>query len=84
MKAHVTLYTRPGCHLCEEAKKQMLAAGCADSYTFEEVNIDQDESLVERYGTRIPVIVINGVEAFRYRLTAEGFKRKLESSGALP
>lgn len=77
MKARVTLYTRPGCHLCEEAKAEMQAAGCADSYTLEEVNIDEDPILKERYGWEIPVIFINGIKAFKYRLTADEFKRKL-------
>jgi glutaredoxin len=77
MKAHVILYTRPGCHLCEEAKQEMLEAGCAGEYTLEEVNIETDAALTERYGWEIPVIMINGVKAFKYRLTADEFKRKL-------
>ena len=77
MKAHVILYTRPGCHLCEEAKAEMLAAGCLDEYVLEEVNIDVDAALKELYGWEIPVVFINGRKAFKYRLTAEEFKRKL-------
>jgi glutaredoxin len=77
MKANVTLYTRPGCHLCEEAKAEMLAARCSDEYVLEEVNIETDPVLEEQYGWEIPVIVINGVKAFKYRLTAAEFKRKL-------
>jgi glutaredoxin len=77
MKANVILYTRPGCHLCEEAKAEMVAAGCRDEYVFEEVNIETDSLLEEQYGWEIPVIVINGVKAFKYRLTADEFKRKL-------
>lgn len=77
MLAHVILYTRPGCHLCEEAKAEMLAAGCGDEYVLEEINIETDPVLEEQYGWEIPVIVINGVKAFKYRLTAAEFKRKL-------
>lgn len=76
-KANVILYTRPGCHLCEEAKAEMLAANCADEYALEEVNIETDSALKERYGWEIPVVLINGVKAFKYRLTADEFKRKL-------
>ena len=76
-KAQVILYTRPSCHLCEEAKKEMLAAGCADAYTLEEVNVDSDPALKERYGWEIPVIYINGIKAFKYHLTAAEFKQKL-------
>lgn len=81
MKAHVIIYTRPGCHLCEEVKREMLAAGCADQYTLEEVNIDTDPALKERYGSEIPVVLINNVKAFKYRLTANEFKRKLRRLG---
>ncbi|MBA2733774.1 MAG: glutaredoxin family protein [Acidobacteria bacterium] len=77
MKAHVILYTRPGCHLCEEAKEMLLAADCGEEYALEEINIESDPALKELYGWEIPVIVINGVKAFKYRLTAEEFKRKL-------
>jgi glutaredoxin len=77
VKAHVILYTRPGCHLCEEAKQQMLAADCAEDYVLEEINIETDPSLVERYGWEIPVLLINGIKAFKYRLTAKEFKDKL-------
>ena len=76
-KAQVLLYTRPGCHLCEEAKKEIFAADCADLYVLEEINIDADPLLLERYGWEIPVIHINGVKAFKYRLTAAEFKSKL-------
>ena len=76
-KAHVVIYTRPGCHLCEEAKQEMLAANCADQYVLEEVNIESDPALVERYALEIPVIIINSVKAFKYRLTATEFKSKL-------
>ncbi|HVG32536.1 MAG TPA: glutaredoxin family protein [Pyrinomonadaceae bacterium] len=76
-KAQVQIYTRPGCHLCEEAKREILAARCADQYVLEEVNIDTDPVLKELYGREIPVITINGTKAFKYRLTAAEFKRKL-------
>ncbi len=76
-RAHVLLYTRPGCHLCEEAKEQISAADCADQYILEEINIDDDPALVERYGWEIPVVTINGIKAFKYRVTSAEFKSKL-------
>lgn len=75
--AQVTLYTRPGCHLCEEAKQAMLAARCEASYTLREINIDLDPELIRRYGWDIPVVLINGVETFRHRLTPSDFEREL-------
>lgn len=76
-KVIVTLYTRPGCHLCQEAKANILAAGCDGEFTLEEVNIEEDEGLRERYQYDIPVIFIGGVKAFKHRLEARDFKRKL-------
>jgi glutaredoxin len=76
-KAQVTLYTRPGCHLCDEAKQAMLAAGCKRLYALREINIDLDPDLARRYGRDIPVVLIDGVETFKHRLTPSEFKREL-------
>lgn len=76
-RAQVRLYTRPGCHLCEEMLREMLAADCADEYQLEEINIDDDPVLKQRYGLKIPVLTINGKEAFKYRLTAAEFKQHI-------
>jgi glutaredoxin len=76
-KPHVVFYTRPGCHLCEEAKAEIGRAGGRHLYTFEEVNILSDPALHARYGTEIPVVVIDGTHAFKYRLTAEEFRRAI-------
>lgn len=75
-KNRVTIYTRPGCHLCEEAKKIILASGCADEFEIEEVNIDENAELYERYKYDIPVILINGVKAFKHRVDAREFAKK--------
>lgn len=77
MKARVTIYTRPGCHLCEEAKASVLASGCAGEIMIEEVNIDEDPALTERYKYDIPVVFINGIKAFKHRVDPREFKRKL-------
>jgi len=74
MKPHVIVYSRPGCHLCDEAKQIIAAAGCADDYTLAEIDIESDQDLLRRYKNDIPVITINGVEMFRHRLTAEQFR----------
>lgn len=76
-KLEVRLYTRPGCHLCEEARREMLSAGCDEEFTLLEINIDDDPALTELYGWEIPVVTINGHKAFKYRLTAKEFRRRL-------
>jgi hypothetical protein len=53
-----------------------------DEYVLEEVNIETDDALRAQYGWEIPVVVINGVKAFKYRLTAREFKRKLRRLSA--
>jgi glutaredoxin len=73
--ATVTIYTRPGCHLCDEAKSSIRAAGCDDQFTLEEVS-SLDPTLLERYGD-IPVVFINGTKVFKHRLNPRDFKRKL-------
>lgn len=80
-KAQVTLYTRPNCHLCVEAKQAILAANCRDQFTLREVNIDLDPALVRRYGWDIPVVLINGVETFKHRLTSSDFTREIKRAG---
>ena len=85
IKASVVIYSRPGCHLCEKAKEAIAAAQCADEYTLDEINIENDPDLLKRYRYDIPVIIINGLEAFRHRLTAEAFREKLrKTSGGKP
>jgi glutaredoxin len=79
-KAQVVFYTRPGCHLCDEAKQEIRAANCADQYVLQEVNIDDDPAILERYRNEIPVITINGIKAFKYRLTAEEFRKAVKRS----
>ncbi len=76
-KAIVTIYTRPGCHLCEDAKANILASGCTADFTIEEINIDQDATLKARYQYDIPVILINGIKVFKYYVDPKEFKRKL-------
>lgn len=78
VKTKVIIYSRPGCHLCEGAKEAMLAASCADKYVLEEVNIEDDPELLERYKDDIPVITFNGVEAFRHRVSPEEFRRHVQ------
>ncbi len=76
-KAVVTVYSRPDCHLCEEAKAEIESAGCDGEFTLEEVNIDDDPVLLERYQYDIPVVLINGIRVFKHRVDPRDFKRKL-------
>ena len=77
-KVRVNIYSRPGCHLCEEAKRAIQAAECSEEYTLEEINIESDAELLRRYRYDIPVITINGEEVFRHRVTAHEFRKRLK------
>ena len=58
--ARVTLYTRPGCHLCDDARA-VVRAVCDDlGETFEEVDITTDDDLEDRFGEEIPVTFVDG------------------------
>ena len=76
-KAQVTLYTRPGCHLCDEAKHAIQTAGCDDQFTLEEINIESDRELLRKYQYDIPVVTIDGVEAFRHRVDVSQFRTRI-------
>jgi glutaredoxin len=76
-KALVTIYSKPGCHLCVEAKANIFAAGCNDEFTLMEINIDEDPKLKELYQYDIPVILINGIKVFKHRVDSKEFKAKL-------
>ena len=73
-KHRVIIYSRPGCHLCDEAKAAIQNSGCTDRFTLEEINIESDPELLRKYKYDIPVILIDGVEAFRHRDDIDQFK----------
>ena len=81
-KIRVTFYTKAGCHLCEDAKREIVRADCSDLFDFEEIDILSDPQLQRRYGTEIPVVLINGTHAFKYQLTAEDFRRAIQKAEA--
>jgi hypothetical protein len=60
----VILYTRPGCHLCDVARETVLSLRERLPFSFTEVDIEGDDELELGYGIRIPVVEIDGEEAF--------------------
>jgi len=61
---NAVLYSRQGCHLCDEAGEVLARCGLS----FEKVDIDADPDLARRYGECVPVVVIDGRERFRGRV----------------
>jgi glutaredoxin len=76
----VTLYTRPGCHLCEEAKAAIAPLLREFGAALREVNIENDPVLEERYGWDIPVVFIGPRKAAKHRVDVEQFRRQLEQA----
>ena len=76
----VTLYTRPDCHLCEDAKTAIAPLLLEFGASLYEVNIDKDAVLEERYGWDIPVIFIGARKAAKHRVDVEQFRRQLEQA----
>jgi hypothetical protein len=60
----VILYGKAGCHLCEDARKEIEALRTESNFNLTEIDISLDPVLNRRYGERIPVVEVNGEEAF--------------------
>src|SRR2546429_1773846 len=78
----VTLYTRPGCHLCDEAKSAIAPLLREFRASLHEVNIDTDPVLKERYAWDVPVIFIGQKKAAKHRVEVEQFRRQLQDAAA--
>ena len=62
----VTLYGRPGCHLCDEAREVVLRVADRAAFELVEIDIEGDDELFKRYLERIPVVALNGEELFDF------------------
>ena len=76
----VTLYTRPDCHLCEDAKALIQPLLREFGAPLREVNIDADPELARRFGWDIPVIFIGSRRAAKHRVDPQQFRRQLEEA----
>lgn len=76
----VTLYSRHGCHLCEEAKVAIAPLLREFGAVLREVNIDEDAILKKRYGWDIPVIFIGTHKAAKHHVDLVQFRRQLEEA----
>lgn len=76
-QSRVRLYSRPGCHLCDDARV-VIAAVCAElGETFEEVSVDDDPALLERFGEEIPVTFVDGRQHDFWRVSADRLRAAL-------
>ncbi len=75
--AKVTLYTRAGCCLCDEAKQVLAAARRRASFDLEEIDIDRHTEWLPLYNDEVPVIAIDGRKAFKYHVGMDEFLKRL-------
>jgi glutaredoxin len=80
--AKVTIYGKPGCHLCDEARAVVHSVAEPRGVPVEEVDVSVDPGLHNRYGERIPVIAIDGEELFEYFVDPGVLRERLDRVGA--
>ena len=78
----VTLYTRPGCHLCEDAKRVIAPILREFGALLREVNIENDAILEERYGVDIPVFFLGPRKVAKHRVDMAQFRKQLRDAGS--
>lgn len=75
---HVTLLTRAGCHLCDDAQAVIERLAGELGFRWDAVDVDGDERLRDSYGDRVPVIMLNGAEHGYWRVEEDRLRRALE------
>ncbi|MGH3092107.1 MAG: glutaredoxin family protein [Gaiellaceae bacterium] len=76
-RRRVTLYHAAGCHLCESAKRVLAQVRAEVPFELEEVDIGSEPELERRYRERIPVVAVDGEEAFTFFVHPDGLRRRL-------
>ena len=74
----VTLVHAEGCHLCEGARRVIESVRAEVPFELEEVDIAGDDELEASYRERIPVVLVDGEEAFTYFVTPDGLRRRVD------
>jgi glutaredoxin len=73
----IVLYSRPGCHLCDEMKAVVNRVARQTPIALSEIDITGDPELEARYGIEIPVLMLEGKKVAKYRVTEEALRRML-------
>ncbi len=77
MTDRVRLYSKPGCHLCEQAR-EVIDRVCADlGVSYEEIDITTSPALMEAYGEQIPVTFVDGAQHDFWRVQEDRLRRVL-------
>ena len=74
----IDIYSRPGCHLCDEAKEVVERVRARFPFSLRVINIETDPELETRYGEQIPVVFNNGNKAFKYHVDEAELEKKVK------
>jgi glutaredoxin len=77
--AHITVYSKPDCHLCADALAALVRLQCELAFTLEERDITTDDALHRAYFERIPVVALDGEELCEYFVDETLVRERLES-----
>ena len=83
MTSVVTLYGRPGCHLCDDARaalERVRAGAGGRAFALREIDIERDDELFKRYLERIPVVCLDGEELFDFEVDEAALRHRLSLS----
>ena len=78
----LTLYGKPGCHLCDDARAAVERVTARRDVPLEQVDISRDPVLYKRYGERIPVLELDGETVFEFFVDEVVLERRLDRVGA--
>jgi hypothetical protein len=73
----LTLITRHDCHLCEAMATVIAAVRATQPFELEVRDVDADPDLLARYSDQVPVLLVNGRKAFKYRVSQAALARRL-------
>jgi glutaredoxin len=74
----VTLYGKPGCHLCDDARAAVRRVRADHDFELEEVDVSLDPALNREYGERVPVLALDGEELFEFFVEEESLRERLD------
>ena len=79
----LTIYSKPGCHLCDEMKsvihRVVAQRADASAISLDEIDISTDRDLLDHYGVEIPVLLIDGKKVAKYRVSETELTQMLEA-----
>jgi hypothetical protein len=84
MAVMLTLITREDCCLCDEMKAIVTAVAAETGATLETRDVDADTTLHARFSDEVPVLLINGRKAFKYRCSAAELRRRMARAEGIP